>query len=443
MQRAIVLGGSFAGLLAARALSDHAREVVVLEPDDLSQPGTGPGAPQRDQLHALLSMGHTHLERWFPGITQQLVDSGAHHGTKDAIQFYVDGTRRHPVDVPMLSATRPLIEGHIRRRVLALPNVQLLHARATHLLSTATRITGVGYSETEQTGSAADAGSRRKLDADLVVDAMGRSSRLSTWLTNSGWDELPTDRMRIDLGYATALFHRGDELPGTVIAHATPGPASGYQTSVSEPGALAAVEGNRWMVVLAGYTDYRPGRDPDEFRKRMLRCVAPLQTVAEKCAMAEDIKTFHFASSQRRDFTRLSRFPGGLMAIGDSVASVNPIYGQGLTLAVLQVNALAIHLQSGAPAHAPALGYFRQTGAIVNAVWQLSTTADLAQPHVTGPYPRGYRLIRRIGDKITSASLIDPTVNQAYMDVVHMRAHPRTLIQPGILLTATRVTASR
>ncbi|MFI9001027.1 hypothetical protein [Streptomyces sp. NPDC053541] len=67
VRRAVVMGGSYAGLFAARVLSEWADEVVVLEADDIGADGTGRLAPQRRQLHALLAMGHAQLERWFPG----------------------------------------------------------------------------------------------------------------------------------------------------------------------------------------------------------------------------------------------------------------------------------------------------------------------------------------------------------------------------------------
>ncbi|GGP78745.1 MULTISPECIES: NAD(P)/FAD-dependent oxidoreductase [Streptomyces] len=436
MKHAIVLGGSFGGLLAARVLSDHADDVVVIDTDDLSTNGRGPGAPHRDQLHALLAMGHLQLERWFPGITEETVAAGALLGQGSQVQFHVDGVRK--VDLPearMLSATRPFLEGHLRRRVMELPNVRFLHGRASGLLDDGRRITGVpittAHPAPEQTHTA-----DLTLDADLVVDAMGRSSRLGRWLQENGWDAPPVDRMRVDLGYATASFTRGDELPGTVIAHATPGPASNYQPRLSEPGALAAVEDNRWSVVLAGYTDYRPGSDPAQFLARMRRCVAPLRTVADTCAMVGEVRTYHFRESARREFTRLTRFPGGLVALGDSIASVNPIYGQGLTLAALQASSLAVHLKTGAHPHAPAWDYFRRARTVVGAAWDMATTADLAQPHVTGPYPRGYRLTRWAGDQLITASIHNAQVNSAFMDVLHMNAHPRTLTRPSLLLSA-------
>ncbi|MGW1597306.1 NAD(P)/FAD-dependent oxidoreductase [Streptomyces sp. NPDC002343] len=439
MRRAIVMGGSFAGLLAARVLADHAEEVVVVDPDGAD--GSGQGAPHRRQLHALLSMGHAQLDRRLPGITAELVAGGAQVGRGPQVRYYVDGALKACLpDNTLLGATRPFLEEHVRRRVLALPNVTVVPAQARDLLFDGTRVCGIRLLPVADT---ARPDALAELTGDLVVDAMGRSSRLGTWLVGHGWDSAPTDRMKVDLGYATAAFTRGDELPGTVVVHASPGPASGYQQHLSEPGALVAVEGNRWSAVLVGYGDYRPGRDPEAFLRRMRRCVGPLREVADRCRLDGDIETFHFGESRKRDFTRLGRFPGGLIAVGDAVASVNPIYGQGLTLATLAASSLSVHLRSGASAHAPAWDYFRRLRVVVNAAWKISAAADLAQPHVTGPYPPGYRLLRWVGDKVVEASVTDRTVNEEFMAVVNMRKHPRVLTSPRLLLRTARVLTSR
>ncbi|MFJ4215977.1 FAD-dependent oxidoreductase, partial [Streptomyces hydrogenans] len=255
MRRAVVMGGSYAGLFAARVLCDLAEEMVVVEPDAIGEDGLGRRTPQRRQLHALLSMGHRRLERWFPGVTDELVRDGARLGEGEDVRFYVDGRLKAPVpEARMLGATRPFLEARLRRRVELLGNARFVRAEVTDLVLRGGRVAGV------VTDDPADDGLR---DADLVVDATGRSSRLGEWPGRHGWDEAPVDRMRIDLGYATASFHQGDELGGTVIAHSSPGPASDHQPKVTEPGALAAVEGDRWSVVLAGYAEHRPGPDPD------------------------------------------------------------------------------------------------------------------------------------------------------------------------------------
>lgn len=432
------MGGSYAGLFAARVLNDYAEDVVVVESDRIGEDGLGRRTPQRQQLHAVLSMGHTQMERWFPGITDDLVKGGALLGEGDDVRFYLDGRLKAPVaGARMLGATRPFLESHLRRRVVGLKHVRFVHAEVTDLVVRGGRAVGV------MTAAPGDGGRiDETLEADLVVDAMGRSSRLGEWLTRHGWAEAPVDRMRVDLGYATAMFHRGDELGTTVIAHSSPGPASDYQPTLTEPGALAAVEGDQWSVVLAGYADHRPGPDREEFLRRMRRCVAPIRTVADTCSMIGDVKTYRFVESRRRVHSRLSRFPGGLVVVGDALASVNPVYGQGLTLSALTANALAVHLRSAPAWEDPAWRYFRLAEAVVDGAWQLSTAADLAQPHVTGPYPRGYRVQKWVADKLTEASVIDPVVNTAYMSVVNMERPPKALTDPRLLCRAARVLIS-
>ncbi|WP_432062160.1 FAD-dependent oxidoreductase [Streptomyces sp. S1] len=433
MKRAVVMGGSYAGLFAARVLSDHAEDVVVVEPDAIGPDGLGRLTPQRHQLHALLSMGHTQLERWFPGITDELVKGGALLGEGEDVRFYLDGRLKAPVPgARMLGATRPFLEGHLRRRVEGLGNVRSVRARATGLVFRGDRVAGV-------TTEAPGGGAGETFGADLAVDAMGRNSPLEDWLVRQGWDRAPVDGMRIDLGYATALFRRGDELGGTVVAHSSPGPASGYLPTVTEPGALTAVEGDRWSVVLAGYAGHRPGPDPEEFLRRMRRCVDPLRTVADASPMIGGVRTYRFVESRRRVHTRLDRFPGGLVVVGDALASVNPVYGQGLTLAALAANALGAHLRAAPSPHVPARDYFRLAEAVVDGAWELSTAADLAQPHVTGPYPRGYRVRRWVADRLTEASVLDSAVNARYMGVVNMELPPKALTDVRFLARAARV----
>ncbi|MFF2571001.1 FAD-dependent oxidoreductase [Streptomyces sp. NPDC058084] len=431
------MGGSYAGLIAARVLSDYAEDVVVIEPDVIGDDGLGRRTPQRHQLHALLSMGHTQLERWFPGITDELVKGGARLGEDEDVQFYLDGRLKAPVaGARMLGATRPFLESHLRRRVAAIEHVRFCQAQATGLVLRDDRVVAV-------TQAGPDNEDGETLEADFVVDAMGRNSPLEDWLAHSGWDQAPVDSMRVDLGYATAMFHRGDELGSTVIAHSSPGPASNYQPTLTEPGALAAVEGERWSVVLAGYADHRPGPDREEFLRRMRRCVAPLRTVADVSEMIGDIRTYRFVESRRRVHSRLKRFPGGLVVVGDALASVNPVYGQGLTLAALEANALGAYLRSHPDPQNPAWDYFRLAETVVDGAWQLSTAADLAQPHVTGPYPRGYRVQKWVADKLTEASVLDSAVNAQYMGVVNMELPPKALTQPRFLARAARVLLSR
>ena len=77
-RRAIVIGGSMAGLLAARVLADHFERVTVVERDRLP---TGPeprkGLPQARHVHILLWRVQMILDQLFPGLQDELGQAGA------------------------------------------------------------------------------------------------------------------------------------------------------------------------------------------------------------------------------------------------------------------------------------------------------------------------------------------------------------------------------
>ncbi|GLY80636.1 FAD-dependent oxidoreductase [Actinoallomurus iriomotensis] len=435
LRRAVVLGGSIAGLLAARVLSDHAAEVIILERDDQDPGRTRPGVPQSTQVHVLLDGGRVQLDRWFPGFSHSMLADGAVLSKSDAIRMYVDGNLKVPADGDILSAGRPFLESRVRARALALRNVRLVPARARGLTFSGDRVTGVRY-----TADGDPADRVTDLPADLVVDAMGRSSRLGDWLEQAGWSRPPMQRVGIDLGYATAQFRRDDARPGASTVQAVVLPGSGQRPGVS---VLTAVEDGRWSMLLSGFADDHPTRDPEDFRARCRRLPEIFSSVAERCPMIGPVATYRQADSRRRDFHASRRLPAGLVAVGDAVASFNPVYGQGMSSAALHASCLSAYLRSGPTISAPARGYFDLVRIVVDAAWQTSTTNDLGLPHVDGPYPRGFRVAHRISDLILRASVTDADINHRFLQVTHMRAHPNTLIRPGLLLRAVRATRAR
>jgi phytoene dehydrogenase-like protein len=77
-QHAIVIGGSIAGLLAARVLSEYFQQVTIVDRDQLpmtAEPRRG--VPQSVQPHVLFTKGYQILEALFPSIDAALVTAGA------------------------------------------------------------------------------------------------------------------------------------------------------------------------------------------------------------------------------------------------------------------------------------------------------------------------------------------------------------------------------
>jgi 2-polyprenyl-6-methoxyphenol hydroxylase-like FAD-dependent oxidoreductase len=423
--RAVVLGGSIAGLLAARILADHAESVVIVE---RGAADGGPSAvPQGDQVHALLPGGRAHLDRWFPGFTDRAVAGGASLVSPAIRRSYLDGRRKvsgTPVDY--LSATRPFLEAEIRRGTAELPNVSVVTGRVTGLDFDDTAVTGVRYESAD--GPAG-------LDADFVVDATGRSSKLGDWLEHGGWDRPPMTRMTVNLNYATAAFRRPEDAPTPILTLALWGPRAGgdFGGAIFTP-----VEDNRFLVMFGGYGDCRPGNTTEDLIRRCREDLPPEFTGVVGNEVAGEVRTYRHPDSRRRDFSGLTRFPARLVAVGDAVASFNPIYGQGMSSAAMHASALSLYLRSAPDLATAATDFFALQKVVVDAAWGFSTSADLARPSVPSEGHHVGRISSWVSGQIVAASVTDPTVARRFDDVTGMLAHPSSLGTPGTVLRAIR-----
>src|SRR5579885_1837418 len=206
VERALVVGGSVASLLAARVLADHADEVVVVDRDELADDlAERKGVPQGRHVHGLLSRGLQKMERLFPSITTELTADGGEIADPGIdLDWYVTGARKPPAGIGTgVACTRPFLETHLRRRLRALPAVGIVHGRVDRLTATNGRVDGAVL---EGTGAEGE-----RLGADLVVDCSGRTSHADAWLGALGYDAPPRRAVNVELGYATRLFPRQPE----------------------------------------------------------------------------------------------------------------------------------------------------------------------------------------------------------------------------------------
>jgi glycine/D-amino acid oxidase-like deaminating enzyme len=81
-QRAVVAGGSIAGLITARVLSEHFDQVVVLDQDKIEdRPVVHKSVPQGHHLHVLLHGGLRAVSSLYPSFTEDLRRLAASIGT--------------------------------------------------------------------------------------------------------------------------------------------------------------------------------------------------------------------------------------------------------------------------------------------------------------------------------------------------------------------------
>jgi 2-polyprenyl-6-methoxyphenol hydroxylase-like FAD-dependent oxidoreductase len=427
---AVVLGAGMAGLLTAAVLVPAYERVTVVERDPVPEPGHGRrGVPQGRHTHAMLPRGAQVLDELLPGLTGQLVAAGAVLADPLAdFRMTIGGhpLRQAPVGAPVVQASRPFLEGHVRDRVLA-EGVELVTGRdVVGLLADAggTRVTGVRIIG-RAVGSAEEL-----LAADLVVDATGRAGRTPAWLEALGHPGPPKEEFPVDVAYASRFLRlpAGADVAKGVGTAPVPGHPRGMM--------LLAVEGGRRLLTLAGITPaHRPPVNPDGFLA-FAGSVAPPDVFAaiRDAEPLGHISGYRYPSYLRRRYTRLRRFPAGLLVVGDALCSFSPVYAQGMSVAALQALALRRCLERGPDGLARR--FFRAAERIVAGAWHTGVSADLALPEVPGRRPQATRLVNAYIGRVLAAAEDDADVARRFMRVTGMLDSPVALLHPAVLRPA-------
>jgi len=420
-ERAVVLGGSMAGLLAARVLSDAYREVTVVERDPLSgEPSARRGVPQGHHVHVLLEAGRAIISDLFPGYGEDLIRAGGLIiDVGDELRHYERGgfLAQPATRMEMYCASRPCIEAVVRDRLLSFDGVELRSScQFTEYLtdSNASAVEGVRVR---------DGGEEAELPADLVVDATGRTSRTPTWLADHGYESPTTDEVRVDVEYSSVRLERPREDRRMIFV-----PQSAPRTT---GGAAFPVEGGEWLVTLGGMHDSDPPAEADAFRE--YAAGLPIDGIAELLreyeAVSDGVDQYPFPSNRRQRYEDLDRFPDGLVVIGDAIASFNPIYGQGMSVAALE--SMQLHETLAATDSGP-LGpqFFEAAEEVVDIAWSMAVGADMEFNATTGPEPRGATLFNRYLSRLIRQAHTDGRLSEAFYRVVGMETAPTALLQP-------------
>jgi flavin-dependent dehydrogenase len=430
---AVVVGGSMAGLLAARVLADHFERVTLIERDQLPDtPEYRVGVPQARHAHALLTRGQLILEQLFPGICDQLIDAGgvALDTACDLAWLTPAGWgTRFTSDLIAVSTTRALLEWTVRRCLREHPEVRIRDGVAIRgLIRSADGSAISGVRLASQT--------TENIPADLVVDATGRGSRLPEWLAWLRFPRPVETTIDASLGYASRILR----LPSRVRLD-----ASGVFVQAAPPehprgGALFPIEGNRWLVSLFGGGGHYPPTDEAGFLEfaRTLRTPLIAQAIVSADPLSDIVGT-RATANRRRHYEKLSGMPDGVIALGDSVCAFNPVYGQGMSVAAIGAEVLDLSLRAQRPARRAGLVGFgrkfqRRLGRVINTPWSLATGEDYRYGNVKGPRPSwSVRLMHGYVDRLVAASTVNPSIRSGLMQVLGMMRPASLLFGPAML----------
>ncbi len=412
---AVVIGGSIAGLCAARVLSDVYSRVTVYERDELpSTPSNRATVPQDRHLHMLMARGATEFESLFPGLLDDMVAAGVPmlENRPDCIHLgaagHVLGTGHTLRDeFTAYVPSRPHLEWQLRKRVRDTDNVAMVrrsvaeprfdHARR--------RVTGVLLDPAD-----ADGGDPEFVAADLVVDAAGRGTRLPAWLEQWGYARPREDALDIGIHYATQQFR----IPEGLIAEKVVVAGASHDKSLGL--GMLCYEDRTWVLTTFGVANAKPPRTFPE----MLALADELLPDHFNTALAQaeplGDPAFHaFPASRWRRYDKLDRFPAGIIPFGDAVASFNPTFGQGMTMTSLQAGHLRRALTS--PDDQLAAELSRATAKTTFPVWIMNAIGDVTFHHAgtKGPIPWWWRPSGALFDQFLGAAETDPVLAEWFL----------------------------
>jgi 2-polyprenyl-6-methoxyphenol hydroxylase-like FAD-dependent oxidoreductase len=432
MSHAIVIGGSVAGTLAAAAVAPYADRVTIADRHPIPDgPKPRRGVPQARHAHLLWSGGARAIEELLPGTLEALSTAGARQIglPSDLVTYSAQGwMRRFPSTQYIVTCSRDLLDWVLREQLQQLhPNVKVEgELEVTGLAGSAERVTGIRT-----------AGPRsEEIEASLVVDASGRASRTPIWLTELGLPPVAEEAVDSGLAYATRIFRAppgaGPRFP---MVNVQANPADGVPGRTAT---IVPIENEQWLVTLSGTKGGNPPTDEASFVDFALKQMRDpiVGRILQTATPITPLFNSRSGGNRRCLFEKLPSWPAGFLVVGDAVASFNPVYGQGMSVAAQQARKVRDAMARGRPA---ARRLQAAICVLARVPWQVATGQDIQYPGATGGRPpASAKLVQAYFERLIRTSAANPDLAALLYEAVTFSGPMSRLVSPAAVLAALR-----
>jgi 2-polyprenyl-6-methoxyphenol hydroxylase-like FAD-dependent oxidoreductase len=435
-KHAIVIGGSLGGLLTARVLREFFEQVTIVERDALSE-NCEPrkGVPQGQHVHVMFGGGVRVINRLFPAFFDELAAKGSVvcDFSRELCWYHGGVWKARPKsDLISYWQSRPFLESNVLRRLKSETDIRILEQCAVvGLLANPekTRITGVEYRSSERDGKT------EQLEADLVVDASGRASQTPKWLESCGYDRPDETTVEVNIGYASRVFEPlldGSRDWRIMALYGTP-------PGRTRTGYIFPIEGGRWLVSEVGFLKDFPPDDDEGFLEFARSLELPdFYDAIRDAKPLTPISTFRFPANRWQRYERLSRFPSGLLVIGDAISTFNPVYGQGMSACSLEVEELHLLLERCRGSQSLpgdlARKFFRKAAKIVEIPWLLATQSDFLYPQTVGKRPHYCKPLNWYLARVLQLCSGSEQIVKTFYEVLHFIRKPSAFFHPMVII---------
>nr|WP_006241224.1 FAD-binding oxidoreductase [Mycolicibacterium tusciae] len=431
---AVVIGGSIAGIAAAKVLTESFDRVIVLEKDGRHSRREGrPGAAQGWHLHHLLTAGQIEMERIFPGIVDDMVREGAFKvDMADQYRIRLGGTWKKPgtSDIQIVCAGRPLLEWCVRRRLDDEPRIEfryeaevgdLVYDRGGHC------VIGVAVDRD---------GELDVVPAEFVVDASGKNTRIPEFLEHLGLGAPEVEQDIINCFYSTMHHHVPPERQWQdkvmVICYA-------YRPYEDTYAAQYYLDSSRTILStsLVAYNCYSPPRTAKEFRE--FADLMPSPVVGENIdglEPASPIYNFRYPNMLRLRYEKMRNLPRALLVVGDAYTSADPVSGLGMTLALKEVREMQVLLAKYSAGHRDLpRRYYRKISRMADTAWFVIREQNLRFDwikDVDRKRPFYFSALTWYMDRVIELVHDDLDTYREFLAVVHLVKPPSALMTPKV-----------
>ncbi|OSC38930.1 FAD-binding oxidoreductase [Mycobacterium decipiens] len=432
---AVIIGGSIAGIAAAKVCSETFERVIVLEKDDPHRRREGrPGAAQGWHLHHLLTAGQIELERFFPGIVNDMVREGAFKVDMAAqYRIRLGGTWKKPAtsDIEIVCAGRPLLEWCVRRRLDDEPRIDFRYESEVSDLvfdRDTNAVVGVAVQR--------DGGEPEVIPAEFVVDASGKNTRVPEFLERIGIGAPEVEQDIINCFYSTMQHRVPPERQWQdkvmVICYA-------YRPFEDTYAAQYYTDRSRTILStsLVAYNCYSPPRTAREFRE--FANLMPSPVIGENIdglEPASPIYNFRYPNMLRLRYERKGNLPRALLAVGDAYTSADPVSGLGMSLALKEVRQMQVLMAKYGPRHRDLpRRYYRSIAKMADTAWFVIREQNLRfdwMKDVDKKRPFYFGILTWYMDRLLELVHDDLDAYREFLAVVHLVKPPLALMKPGI-----------
>ena len=423
LDKAIVIGGSIAGLLAAHVLSNHFQEVVIVEKDNYADDNkVRIGTPQANHIHLLLVKGREILEEFFPELERDLMADGA-----NKIDFLNDGryllpsgwAQKFHSGITTFTCTRTLLENTIRKQIQK--NSKIKIEKNTIISLTLEKLNKIGLETSDG----------KKIHGNLIVDCTGRNTKSPSWLETIGYPKIKETRVDSFVGYATRryILPKNDRKWKMLVILNRP-------TTNPRTGVIYPIEDGKWLVGLYGIGKNYPPVDEKgflEFTKNLES--SEFYDVLKDAVPDSDIHGYKVQGSRKFHYEDMEQWPDNFIVLGDAVSIFNPFYGQGMTSAALGAKILETMLKNGKIEEGFTRKFQRRLAKTVSLPWLLGTSEDMRWSTTVGKRPDTItRIVQNHAQRVLLLGPKSSLATKSFLQMMHMIKSPAVIFHPVILL---------